>query len=61
MIENFLEKNIFNKVKLFILCYDIFLLFLDIVCNWFYLLLVEFKNYCYKLNVLFGYKFFIYI
>ncbi|HEO2522796.1 TPA: helix-turn-helix domain-containing protein, partial [Streptococcus agalactiae] len=49
MIENFLEKNILNKVKLLTLCYDTPSLSLDTACNRLHLSPVELKNYCHKL------------
>lgn len=61
MIENFLEKNILNKVKLLTLCYDTPSLSLDTACNRLHLSPVELKNYCHKLNVLFGHKLSIHI
>lgn len=61
MIEIFLEKNILNKVKLLTLCYDTPSLSLDTACNRLHLSPVELKNYCHKLNVLFGHKLSIHI
>ncbi|WP_260979277.1 helix-turn-helix domain-containing protein, partial [Streptococcus agalactiae] len=52
MIENFLEKNILNKVKLLTLCYDTPSLSLDTACNRLHLSPVELKNYCHKLDFL---------
>ncbi|WP_424554975.1 helix-turn-helix domain-containing protein [Streptococcus agalactiae] len=61
MIENYLEKNILNKVKLLILCYDTPSLSLNTACNRLHLSAADIKNYCHKLNILFDHKLSIHI
>lgn len=61
MIENYLEKETLNMIKLLTLCYDTPSLPIETVCDRLHLSPTNLKNYCQKINILFSHKLSIHI